>query len=142
MFAESDAWLDEVNPATPFQTWLAGFLTDTQLAAADSLNPDSDADADGRTALMEYALQTSPLVASKDREPTLGVDDAVPGSRYLTWRESGAVSGITFAAEVSSDLQSWEGIPKTEAATDGIDKLMRAYFTAGSQTKWARLRVR
>lgn len=141
MYAEYDAWLDEVRPAAPFETWLAGFLTDSQLAAAGSMNPDSDADADGRPALMEYALQTSPLVASRDREPALGVDAAVPGSRYLTWRESGAVSGVTFAAEVSSDLLSWEVIPKSEAAADGMDKIMRAYFSDGAGRKWARLRV-
>jgi hypothetical protein len=137
------AWLDEVQPGNSFENWLAGYYTPAQMNNPDDFSVSADTDHDGRPALMEYALQTSPVIGSPDRAPVLTRDAADAGLQHFTWRQSNAATGITFAAETSVNLTTWTPLTAAQAGTDGSDTLMRASFrTDGVENHgFVRLRV-
>lgn len=134
--------LDQVRQGTPFENWLAAQLTDTELQQSDALNPSADADGDGRGALMEYALQTSPLAAGGDRAPVLSRDPGNPALLRFTWLQSEAVSGISFTAQASTNLVNWTPLTSSQTGVSGTDKVMQATLdTSTDGRRWVRLLV-
>jgi hypothetical protein len=138
------AWLDEVKPGTAFDRWLAGQLNAEQLNDPRYFSASADADGDSRPALLEYALQTSPLTASQDRAPVLLRDAADAGLFHFTWSQSSAATGITFSAEGATSLTNWTPLAAESSGADGNDTLMRASFRAdgANPVRFVRLRIR
>ncbi|MGJ8698134.1 MAG: FN3 associated domain-containing protein [Verrucomicrobiaceae bacterium] len=71
----------------------------------------SDADGDGLSPLMEYALGSSPVVPSVGVSPRVGLVN-VEGSNYLTlsYGENGLASDLVYEIQQSGDLVNWQEV--------------------------------
>jgi hypothetical protein len=140
---QNAAWLDEVKAGGAFDNWLAGYLTDAQLSDTAYFSASSDVDGDGLNALVEFALQTSPVAPSPDRLPVLIRDSADLTLLHFTWHQPQILSGASVTPQFSSDLVTWTILESEQTGTDGSDALMRASFrTSGGPARFARLEVR
>ena len=119
--------------------------------------PEADFDGDGISNLLEYALNLDPAVNERVfMQPTTGLRglpavylENTAGSERLTIefvrRTSGSGSGLTYIAEFSSDLQTWEA-----AGTESVSpinprwervKVVDSLTTGDTPRRFARLRV-
>jgi len=80
-------------------TWLLTYPT----ATADF---QSDDDNDGRSLLLEYALNSDPVGASQDSSLPVGVVDNA-GTDHVTLTYRKAQAGVTYTVEQSDDLSVW-----------------------------------
>ena len=103
--ASDDIAID--STMTPYGAWLAGTFTPAQLADASISGPAADFDGDSLNTLLEYALNTSPLVASTAALPAV----ARNGQGLLTLTFLRARPELTYQVEGSSDLSAWSVIP-------------------------------
>ena len=83
-----------------------------------------DADGDGMSNLLEYALGSDPARSSSTFSPT--VDTVQDGSdQYyvsFSYTRNKAATGITYAIEHSSDLRTWEPIDLSTASVSTLDR--------------------
>lgn len=96
-------------PLVPAHQWLGMFFTTPELI--DSLIGawNSDADEDGMSNLVEFALGRLPREARSEREPVLGFVES-GGLEYLTLTiERPPNANVVYGAEVSPDLKTWDG---------------------------------
>jgi len=103
--------LTELNTSSGFVTWLNSFSL--------TADPNHDTDGDGLRNLVEYALGTSPL--EHDVVPVLG---NVVGDAIRLTRRKGAVGGLAYSIEVSTELtpDSWTtlaGVAESVVSTNG-----------------------
>jgi hypothetical protein len=107
------------SPGTSDGVALSDWLTSNGLVPGQEL---TDLDADGRSALFEYAAGTDPNTA--DGHDTLAVEQ-VGDELRLSVRRERAADGVEVSSEYSSDLTSW--VPaqhvSTSSAGDGTDSL-------------------
>jgi len=98
---------------TPYAVWQNQYFTPAQLAdpaiSGDMASPAKD----GITNLMKYALNLNPLTAVVSGLPVQGT--TVDGSNHtyltLSYTQVIAATDITYSAQVSSDLQTWNSGP-------------------------------
>lgn len=123
---------------TPFNAWLYSHLG----AGANGSNasPDADPDNDGLANLLEFALGSTPSSASSAAKPSA----MLQGTHLEISFTKAQTSGLTYSAEVSSDLQIW-----TSDVTDvtpggspaGFTVLRDNVASTSSQRRFIRLRV-
>lgn len=75
------------------------------------IGPDADADHDGLTNLLEYALDTNPTEGDLREQPQPSVIEH-NGEQYLalTYRRRAGVSGLICQAQVSNDMFTWRDL--------------------------------
>lgn len=94
-----------------------------QGAAADTANPSGD----GLANLLKYAFGLNPLVATAN-----GIPQATLAAGYLTLRCTPPVevSGVTYGADWSDDLQTWTPLPDTGSGGERVFQI-----PAGAQSR-------
>ena len=97
-----------INVLTPFATWQNLYFTASDLMNPAISGPTATPAGDGITNLMKYALNLKPKVNGVAGLPTESMT-ASGGQKYLalTYTSVIADTDITYAVEVSSDLQTW-----------------------------------
>lgn len=92
-----------------FRDWASGFYSAGELEDAAVSGPEADSDGDLKTTLMEYALNTNPVVSDIGNTPDVFiVEDA--GQPYLAvryLRRANAVD-LTYRVQVGDDLALWQ----------------------------------
>lgn len=106
----------------PFSTWQSANFTTSQLNDPTISGPLADPDKDGLSNLLEYALGSPPLGASNQAKPLVGTMSQ-NGNTYLTiqYTQSKSAVDVTLAAQVSSDLVTWQGGSGAVATTGTVD---------------------
>lgn len=130
------------NPALP-ENWRAGIQWASWAAAHGGLaQPLEDADRDGLSALMEYALGSDPRVASVER-PLAGT--LLEGCLALSFRRQPGAADLDYTVEFSFDLVHWtqDGVwLSTTPNPDGtVTETWRGPSGGAGQSQYARLRV-
>jgi len=94
-------WLDQVGytSASTFNSWRTSQFTTAELADSAISGPLSDADKDGRSNLLEYALGLNPKIAESTGQPQVSTS-----AGNLTLRYAKARSDITYTVQTSTDL--------------------------------------
>jgi hypothetical protein len=134
VLANPSAGIDHTNPAN----WRPSTAVNGNPNAGDALtfigNPASDADGDGLSARLEFALGTSDLV--QNANPLAGASD-------LTFSVEQVLGADVFAVEASGDLSLWNlpmEVVSRQVQLNG--KLRTTYRATGSPTQaFFRLRV-
>ena len=94
-----------------FRDWVSVFYSVAELSDATVSGPDADSDGDSKSTLMEYALNTNPIVSETSNTPDIFiVEDA--GERYMAMRyvrQAKAVD-LTYRVQVGDDLSEWEDV--------------------------------
>ena len=94
-----------------FRDWLSELYSAAELSDATVSGPDADSDGDSKSTLMEYALNTNPIVSETSNTPDIFiVEDA--GERYMAMRyvrQAKAVD-LTYRVQVGDDLSEWEDV--------------------------------
>jgi hypothetical protein len=129
-----------VNPAlTTYLTWSQ--TAEQSLTAGLNNGPTDDPDHDGLSNLMEYALNTVPMIA--DSSPVLQSFTTVGVNKYLrlTMMKNPLASDLTYAIEVTSDMASniWTELPTAANGNElsGTDTLP----VSSTQRRFIRLKV-
>jgi hypothetical protein len=130
------------DPTVP-GSWRAGITWASWSAARGGIaHPLEDAEGDGLSALMEYALGSAALVPSPEADPQGRVAD---GQFTLTFRKQPGATDLRYAVEFSRDLNAWtEGgvLISTVSNADGtVTEIWRRSAPATSRSQFARLRV-
>jgi len=111
--------IDTTNPAQPVMrldapaadgtalAWIASHFTPAQRLDSAKSALLSDSDGDGRPNLLEYALGSDPSIA--DGAPAVGgmLESANGRHCTLTFTRPLGLTDVTYAVEVSEDLQTW-----------------------------------
>jgi hypothetical protein len=111
--------IDTTNPTQPVMrldapaadgtafSWIASHFTPAQRLDSAKSALLSDSDGDGRPNLLEYALGSNPSIA--DGAPAVGgmLDSANGRHCTLTFTRPLGLTDVTYAVEVSEDLQTW-----------------------------------
>lgn len=131
-------------PFVPSAQWLGMHFTQTELGNPVVAGWDSDADGDGLSNLLEMAIGTQPKRYSKERMPELGFLE-MAGEFYLALDVKRAANvAVSFDAEVSSDLETWEsgGGAVTVVSEDPSALLVRDNMPlSGEASRFMRLKV-
>ena len=101
---------------------------------------EADDDQDGLSALVEYALGTSPEIANRGGILTAGVA-TVNGSRFptISYPRNANASDIHFQIQSSPDLENWTDESEIEL---GNETYRTATRVVGSQRHFLRLNIR
>jgi hypothetical protein len=94
-------------------SWQSQYFTATEIAAGKA-DPAADADGDGLSNLLEYALGSDPRHATAAPIPSIVPDAGGQPRLTLTFTRPRALPGVTLGAEVSGDLKSWSNVPTLE----------------------------
>jgi hypothetical protein len=86
-----------------------------------------DAEGDGRTNFMEFALQTDPLVPNAGEPPVATIEN---GRQTLTFTRLTPPSAVTYEPQLSEDLAVWRApnpgeITQEILATDGFTQTVK-----------------
>ena len=88
-----------------YDAWRFSHFTSDELANSSVSGDSADPDADGLPNLLEYALGADPKASdSSTHTTTAGLDSS---RLTLAYTKPTAITDLTYAAEWSSDLQSW-----------------------------------
>jgi hypothetical protein len=120
-----------------FAQWQAGKFTDlTDASAAEDADPDHD----GLTNFAEYALGTDPNAFTAPVSYVKNTD----GTLSLTFTLPINTTGLTYHAEVSSDLVNWTEVPLTslgQSSSSSLLQNMKASTITGMVPAFIRLRI-
>ena len=94
-----------VNPDTGYDKWAASHFTAAEIADPAVSGPSADANGDGLTNLMAYALGQGPRESNYDRTPQWTGED---NTLALQFRAQLAAEDLVFDLESSVDLQTWK----------------------------------
>ncbi|MFN0128389.1 MAG: CotH kinase family protein [Verrucomicrobiales bacterium] len=119
-------------------SWLAGY------PGIGSL--DNDAEGDGRSNFLEYALQTDPTVPQAGEPPMVTVER---GLQSLTFTKLSPTSAVTYLVQISTDLITWRApitgeLVEEILATDGFTQTVKITDTvpvAIGEPRYLRLKV-
>ena len=136
---------------TAFTAWQNTYFTAAELNNPAISGPDASPAGDGISNLMKYALGLAPKVNGVGGLPTVSFTTA-GGSRFLTltYNKSLAASDVSFAVEVSGDLQAWSSgmnYTTTVSATSNAAGTMQTVVerdltpTSGVGRRFIRLRI-
>ncbi len=129
-----------VTEVEDFNYWRAQNFTEGELADANISGPQAVAAADGINNLLKYAFGL-PAKTNTVLPTALAAD----GSVYaFTFSHPSSVVGVSFAVEVSTDLQSWSANGVTMenlGTTDGRVQWRATYPTAGNERVFFRLKA-
>ncbi len=106
------------TPVSNFASWWS-----SRFGAGVTADPLGDPDGDGISNLLEYALGMDPLAPGLMPAPEL-----TDGMLSITFERPKTPADITWAAEISDDLQTWTEIP-LEVISSGETETMRAADT-------------
>jgi len=114
--------------AESYSAWQRLYFTPAEIATPETSGPLADFDGDGISNLLEFALNLDPTFSEHATMipdtglrglPTVGLASNGGGeslSLEFVRRTSGSGSGLTYTAEFSSDLQTWQAVG-TETVT-------------------------
>ncbi len=134
----------ETHPPRDFEAWHA-----LHFKSGPQGDGTEDSDKDGRSDLLEYALDTDPTTADFKDDAAFTIGSAnVDGNRYvtLTYTRDLRKTDITLDCECSSDLVNWttDGMVDTVVEADAENQIETrvAGAPAGNGRMFLRLRVR
>ena len=87
-----------------------------------------DADGDGMSNLLEYALGSDPASSDSTFAPLVDTVEDGNGESYVSfsYTENKAVQGVEYVIEKSVDLTTWEPV---DLSTATVNRLDRSTFT-------------
>jgi hypothetical protein len=132
-----DSWPVEFG-ATPAATWYATSFPGQVPTAADWV---ADADRDGASALMEYALASDPGRGDSVPAPRVTAENGLLVFRYV--RPPGR-SDLTYRVEHFADLVGWQPLPGgdvNDGAVTPEGEPRRAEIALGGPVRFLRLAV-
>jgi len=120
------------------ESWLAGYPGIGTL--------EEDAEGDGRTNFLEYALLTDPTVAQAGAPPTITIED---GRQCLTFTRFTPSPSLTYTIEISQDFVTWRAAAPGEImeeilSTDGFTqtvKLTDSVAVGPGDARYLRLKI-
>lgn len=112
--------------APSLEKWQNTLFTEAQRLAGESL-PQQDADGDGLTNLVEYALGTSPHGSSG--EPPWTID---PAGLTITLDRPRWLTGVGYVAEESPDMAHWFPVALDVVSSTATRETVRAAASAGA----------
>jgi hypothetical protein len=123
--ALSQAEIQALMTPSPFDAWLAGNFTVSELATEATSGAEADPDHDGLANLVEFALNHNPKQTDGNAFTSQIQHDPGDGNDYLTitFTQLKTPIGFSYHVEVSDDLAIWnEGTgftQQTQATDDG-----------------------
>lgn len=142
-----------IEVASSYALWRSARFTTSELADTSISGPTADADADGLSNLLEYALGTDPRAyTSSSSAPTVAaVVSSSDGLNHLTLtaKLAAAATDLDYTVEVSSDLSTWvSGAAYTETVSDTTAAGVRTWvvrdrtaLASGNTKRFMRLAV-
>lgn len=104
-----------------FAKWRSAVFTPEQLADATLTGATGDPDADGLPNLAEYGFGTGPWM--RTNAPTLGTTTVLTNTYLtLTYTRAKNLTDVSYAVEVSSNLQSWSSAAGTTIPVSNVDQ--------------------
>ncbi len=93
---------------TTFPQWQSACFTPAEITANTEAAATADPEGDGLPNLAEYAFGAAPFAPSAEVRPTASIV-TVSSQRYaaISYRRARGLTDVTYAVEVSSDLQNW-----------------------------------
>lgn len=124
--------------------WLADQFSAADLGNAAIAGPSADADGDGLPTLAEYLLGGNPLATDADKLPVASIAE---NALTLTYSQRQNITDVDVAAELSTDLQSWQAMDASEVSVtangDGTETVVirDTKALAGQAVRYTRLRI-
>jgi hypothetical protein len=127
-----------------FASWQAANFAASEITAGLA-DDTADCDLDGLSNLVEFALGTDPRAVTPPLAPAILPDAMAQDRLTLSFTHPRALPGVSYAVEVSGDLQGWSDVPVLEitsgATTDTVTALDPIPI-ADSAQRFMRIRVR
>lgn len=123
--ALSQTEIQALMTPSPFDAWLAGNFTVSDLATEATSGADADPDHDGLANLVEFAVNHNPKQNDGNAFTSQILHNPADGNDYLTitFTQLKSPTDLSYHVEVSDDLATWnEGVgftQQTQAADDG-----------------------
>ena len=121
-----------------FEGWRRAYFSGAELDDPAISGPAGDADRDGLSNLLAYALGRGPRAAHQSPPLTATTDDSVWTFRY---QRPAGLPGVAYGWEISTDSQSWTPETGEVESSDGSTETLRLTVPAGPSHLLVRLRV-
>jgi hypothetical protein len=128
-------------PFATYAEWRSYWFTSIEVGDANVSGPTANADRDGGSNLVEYALNSDPKNAASAKTPQLAVHNGVLA---LIYTKNVLATDIDYIIEESVDLQVWSEVSPTNEilADDGrLQTISAAVPNSGGAAKFLRLRI-
>ncbi|MGC4013165.1 MAG: lamin tail domain-containing protein [Luteolibacter sp.] len=129
-----------------YASWVQTAFSTTDQSNSAVSGPDADADGDGRSNFMEFALASSPSV--KDLADVKFTWNTSGPNRYpaLRFKRPEGVSGVLYELRASTDLVNWSTVSTSPATTTSLGSGIEEIVIRDTQTdalpkRFLRLRV-
>jgi PKD repeat protein len=108
-----------INVTSTFALWQQAKFTSAELSDPMISSPNADPDRDGIPNLLEYAFGLEPKIPNTNAAPVGAITN---GYFTLTYSQFKAATDLTFTAETSNDLLTWNSGPAYFTTVQTIDK--------------------